>query len=112
MINPGREKQVSGEVEDVGERRERVGLVQELGQHVVGDVAGGERRDPESDEEPRHPVGRPVADDPDDDRRRRAQAEQAPQVHVVLGQQEDGHHQRHVDAQIDPGAIERRPAAS
>ena len=50
----GGEKQVGGEVEDVGERRERVGLVQELGQHVVGDVAQGERRDSGDDEEPRH----------------------------------------------------------
>ncbi len=98
----GDQQRNGGEVEDVGDRRERVRLVKKLGQHVVGDVARGKRRDRQGDAEPRDAVGGTVADHPDHDCRRGTQAEQAPQVHVVTGEQEDDSHERHVEGQVDP----------
>jgi hypothetical protein len=65
--------------------RERVDLVEKFRLDVIGDVAGCERRQRQRDAEPRKGMGRPIADYPDDDRCRRAQAEQPPEVDVVMG---------------------------
>ncbi len=78
------QKRRGGQIEEVGDGRKRIVLMEDVGEQVVDDVAGHEGGQGKGDEEPRPLALRPVLQRPDDHRGRCTEAESAPEDEVIL----------------------------